>query len=104
MIDLKLLIEHPELAECVKLEVTAADLLAFGESIQKKATQESRPKETETYLTQNELSEILHVSLPTIWAWDKKGITIPLRIGTRKLYRRSDIEKILKRNEPSERI
>jgi hypothetical protein len=95
MIDLNILTANPELAKSVKLEVTGADLLAFGESIHKKATEESTPKEIEVYLTPAQFAEALQVSLVTLWSWDKKGITRPLRIGNKKLYRRSDLEKIL---------
>jgi len=99
MIDLNVLKENPELAKSVRLEMTGADLLAFGESIHKNAITESEkniPKETEVYLTPTEMSEILKVSLVTLWSWDKKNITRPLRIGNKKLYRRSDLEKILR--------
>lgn len=98
MIDLNVLKENPELAKSVKLEISGADLLAFGESIHKSAIAESEknaPKETEVYLTPAQLAEALQVSLVTLWSWDKKGITRPLRIGNAKRYRRSDLEKIL---------
>ena len=95
MIDLNILTGNPELAKSVKLEITGADLLAFGESIHKKATEESTAKEIEVYLTPAQFAEAVQVSLVTLWSWDKKGITRPLRIGNKKLYRRSDLEKIL---------
>jgi hypothetical protein len=95
MIDLDILTNNPELAKSVKLEVTGADLLAFGESIHKKALRDCAPKEVEIYLTPAQFAEALQVSLVTLWSWDKKGLTRPLRIGTKKLYRRSDLEKIL---------
>jgi hypothetical protein len=95
MIDLNILTGNQELAKSVKLELTGADLLAFGESIHKRATEESTPKEVETYLTPAQFAATVHVSLVTLWTWDKKGITNPLRIGNKKLYRRSDLEKIL---------
>lgn len=97
MIDLNVLKEHPELAKSLKLEITGADLLAFGESIHKSAitaSEKNTPKDEE-YLTPAQFSEALQVSLVTLWSWDKKGITRPLRIGNAKRYRRSDLEKIL---------
>jgi len=99
-IDLSLLKDNPEFAKRVRLEVTGADLLAFGESIQKKAIEEEKntPKEVEEYMTPQQFAEALHISLVTLWSWDKKRITRPLRIGNKKLYRRSDLEKILQSN------
>ncbi len=97
MIDLNVLKENPELAKNVRLEISGADLLAFGESIHKSATESEKnsPKETEEYLTPAQFAEALQVSLVTLWNWDHKGITRPLRIGNAKRYRRSDLEKIL---------
>jgi hypothetical protein len=97
MIDLNILTNNPELAKSVKLEITGADLLAFGESIHKKATDEDKKNTVrdEIYLTPAQFAETLQVSLVTLWSWDKKHITRPLRIGNKKLYRRSDLERIL---------
>jgi predicted DNA-binding transcriptional regulator AlpA len=95
MIDLTILKTNPELANNVKLEVSGADLLAFGESIHKQASAVKPPEKDEIYLTAEELAKILKVSLVTIWSWDKKGITKPLRIGNQKRYRKSDIENFL---------
>jgi hypothetical protein len=96
MIDLTILKDNPELAQALKLEVTASDLMAFGESIHQKAVEEAKknaPPEAETYLTPQELADKLKVSLVTIWSYDKRGITTPLYIGKGKRYRLSDIEK-----------
>lgn len=97
MIDLNVLKENPELAKNVKLEITGADLLAFGESIHKSAIEEGKktPIVEEEYLTPKQFADALQVSLVTLWSWDKKGITRPLRIGNAKRYRKSDLEKIL---------
>lgn len=98
MIDLSILKEHPELAKSVRLEVTAADLIAYSDHIAKeliKAKGKELIRPPEDYLTPEEFSKILKVSLPTLWAWDKKGITKPLKVGNRKYYKRSDLEKIM---------
>jgi predicted DNA-binding transcriptional regulator AlpA len=100
-LNLSILTENPELAKNIKLELTGADLLAFGEVLHRLAVEEGNNtnKEPEKYLTPQELADALHVSLVTLWHWDNKGITRPLRIGTKKRYRRSDIEKILQSEE-----
>jgi predicted DNA-binding transcriptional regulator AlpA len=97
MLDLSILKENPELAKSLKLEVSGADLLAFGEAIHKLALAE-KVKENEEFLTGKELAKLLGVSEVTLWSWDKKGITHPLRIGKQKRYRKSDVEKILEEN------
>lgn len=98
MSTLEFLTQNPELANSIKLEVNGADLLAFGEAMHKRFADEVKPAlKEEEYLTPAQFAEILHVSLVTLWSWDKKGITQPVRIGNKKLYRRSDLEKILTR-------
>lgn len=95
---IKSLTENLELAAKVKLEVTAGDLRTFAEYLLEKA-EENRPvpPEVEEYLTADEVAGILKVSKVTLWNWDNKGITTPLRIGNQKRYRRSDIETFLTR-------
>ncbi len=96
MIDLNVLKENPELAKSLRLEISGSDLLEYSDEMVKKAVEAGKTKEApEEYLTSEEIAKILKISLVTLWSWDKKGITIPLRIGNKKLYRRSDIEKIL---------
>ena len=49
----------------------------------------------EEYLTPQEMAQALKISMVTLWHWDKKGITRPLRVGNLKRYRRSDLESIM---------
>ena len=96
--DIQKLTENPEaIPGKVVLEVSPRDLQNYSENLLKKAleTKGSEVKPSEEYLTPNEMAEALKVSLVTIWSYDKKGITIPLRIGNLKRYRKSDLEKIM---------
>lgn len=98
MIDLTVLINNPELARNIKLEVTGSDLVAFGEWMHNTLNTESQkntPKNPEEYLTPSQFAEALQISLVTLWNWDKRKITRPLHIGSKKRYRRSDLELIL---------
>lgn len=99
MIDWALLIENPELAKSVRFEILGSDLLEYTDEMMRRAVESEKNHEilTEEYLTPEEMAKTLRISLVTLWSWDKKGITIPLRIGNKKLYRRSDLEKILTR-------
>ena len=98
MIDLTILKENPELAKSIRFEMTGSDLLTVSDELVRlaveaeKAKQKSAPEE---YLTPQEFADALKVSLVTLWSWDNKGITRPLRIGNKKRYRRSDLEKIM---------
>ena len=87
---------NPELAGNLTINLNASDLLDFAELCITRAKQEKpEPSDKEEYLTPAQFAEALQVSLVTLWSWDKKGITRPLRIGNAKRYRRSDLEKIL---------
>jgi hypothetical protein len=87
---------NPELAGNLTINVNASDLKAFAEMcIEAGKQMMPKPKDPEEYITSQEIAKALNISLVTLWQWDKNGITSPLRVGNRKLYRRSDLEKIL---------
>ena len=87
---------NPELASNLTINVNASDLREFAKMCIEAGKQEKQePIDQEEYLTPKQFAEALKVSLVTLWSWDNKGITKPLRIGNAKRYRRSDLEKIL---------
>jgi hypothetical protein len=81
----------------INLTVRASELQEFA-LICFEAGKQDKPKqqEQEEYLTPDEMAKLLKISLVTLWSYDKKGITHPYRLGNKKLYKRSDLEKILK--------
>lgn len=92
----EILKSNPELAENLTINVNASDLKDIVKlCIEEGKHEKPEPINREEYLTPAQLAEALQVSLVTLWSWDKKGITRPLRIGNAKRYRRSDLEKIL---------
>ncbi|MBN2742720.1 MAG: helix-turn-helix domain-containing protein [Marinilabiliaceae bacterium] len=58
------------------------------------------PKADEEYLTADEVADKLKISLVTLWSWDRKGITSPVRIGNMKRYRKSELDKAFERIPP----
>lgn len=91
--------QYPELAENLTVKLNLTDLTAYAEYCFDKARKDSPPPlPEEELLTPAQFAEILKVSLVTIWNWDRKGITKPVRIGNAKRYRRSDLEKIMNSN------
>ena len=100
--DLQILTSNPELAKDLTLQVKANDLLDFADKlvqdtaaeVEAKVKAENKPDEL---LTRQQISEILGVTLTTLWHWDNKNILNPVRIGTKVRYRRSDVEKAMKR-------
>ena len=81
----------------IVLEVTPEDLQIYSENLLQKAlkAKAEEVKPAEEYLTPDQFCEVLGISKVTLWNYDKKGITRPLRIGNLKRYRRSDLEIIM---------
>lgn len=52
-------------------------------------------KPTTTWITRKEVAIILSVSLVTVDNWTNKGILTAYRIGTKKRYKREEIENSL---------
>ncbi len=46
-------------------------------------------------ITRQEASRMLNVTLSTLWRWNKDGYLTPVKIGSKVLYRTSDIEQML---------
>ena len=80
----------------LKIEISAKDLRTFGQEIATKSIEDLENhlrKESESQLlTGEKVCELLEISRVTLWTWDKKGITKPIRLGNLKRYRRSDID------------
>ena len=47
-------------------------------------------------LTRVQVCERLHITLPTIYSWTKKGLLKPVKVGSRVLFREDDIKELLK--------
>lgn len=54
-------------------------------------------KEPFTYLTRKEVAKMLRITLPTLHDWTKLGYLPSYRIGTRVLYKSTEVEKIIER-------
>jgi excisionase family DNA binding protein len=52
-------------------------------------------KIAEEYLTKKQIKALLQISYPTIDTWSEKGILKVYRIGTRKRYKKSEVEAAL---------
>lgn len=93
---IEILKNSPELAGTLTISTNAKDLQELAEyCIERGRKEKPEVKDPEEYLTPAEYAKALKISLVTLWSWDKKHLTRPLRIGNKKLYRRSDLEKIL---------
>lgn len=85
----------------VSITIKREDLMMFGQYLIAETKKEFETfleaRNTEEYLTKNEVSDILHVSLVTLWKWDKSNYLKPIEVGGRRLYKKSEISKLLKK-------
>ena len=86
----------------VKLEVTPTDLKMFAESIIQRtivAQQEEQKaamqrEAEETYLNTKQVRELLNVCEGTLNLWAKRGYLVPVKVGYKNMYAKSDIRRI----------
>lgn len=57
-----------------------------------KAIAEHRERPT---MTREDAAKALNVTFSTLWRWAKDGYLVPVKIGTKVLYRASDIDELL---------
>lgn len=56
-----------------------------------------KPQPQTKLLTRKEVSKLLDVSLPTLWAWTNKGILVSYRIGNKIRYKQNEVLQALQR-------
>lgn len=84
----------------MKIEVASDDLVLFADRLIEKAMKaktlmmEQAPKD-ETWLSTDEVAKMCGVCETTLWLWEKKGYLVPSRMGRKKRYALSAIQKIL---------
>ena len=86
----------------VKLEITPSDLKMFAESIVQRtilAQQEEHKavmqrEAEEVYLNTKQVRELLNVCEGTLNLWAKRGYLVPVKVGNKNMYAKSDIRRI----------
>lgn len=90
------LIENPELAGKISLNIGANDLINFAREIVNQSKPETIPATpAEKYLTADETADLLKVSRVTLWQWQKKGVLVPRKIGNVLRYTDADVKQAL---------
>lgn len=85
----------------MSITVRLEDLMEANRSLlaelleQESVEREKRSKE-ETYLTRDQVMDMLNISPTTLWRWMKQKYLVPIEIGAKRLYLRSEVERLLK--------
>ena len=53
-------------------------------------------EEPEQYLTRKQAAQALDIDLSSLWRWNRDKYLCPVQVGGKRLYKQSDINKILK--------
>lgn len=81
------------------LQVSADDLKevmrSFYQDEQARTEDAIRKHREQPTLSRKDVAKQLGVSLATLWKWATTGYLVPVKIGTKVLYRSSDVEAIL---------
>lgn len=80
----------------ISVTVSLVDLKEFGLSLinETKAAQKEEQVE-ESYLSPDEVSQMIGVSKNTLWRWERDSYLIPVKVGRKSRYRLSDVKAVL---------
>lgn len=86
----------------MKLEVTPADLKMFAESIVQRTIMAQQEEQRaailreaeETYLNTKQVRELLNVCEGTLNLWAKRGYLVPVKVGNKNMYAKSDVRRV----------
>lgn len=85
----------PDMTIAVKLN----DLVEFGNILISNTKSELEQlitdQNAETYLSSNKVMEMIGVSTTTLWRWQKTGYLVPINVGGKRRYRKSDVMRII---------
>lgn len=48
--------------------------------------------------SREEASQVLHITIPTLWKWEKQGVINGVRVNRRVLYSEDEISRVLKKS------
>lgn len=87
----------------VAITITPTDLKEFAMYlIDETLAAKNQVAEPETYLTPDKVSSELGVSTNTLWRWQRTGYLVPVKVGRKSLYKRSEVDALLC-NQPKQK-
>ena len=93
------LIEIAKHCPGLKVEISIGDLIEANTlliaEVKRELEQSIADEKAETYLSRETVAEMLEVSTATLWRWQKLNYLVPIMVGGKRRYRKSDVMKIL---------
>ena len=92
---IKIAKEYPGL----KVEISIGDLMEANmlliAEVKRELEQTIADEKAETYLSRDKVMKVLDVSAATLWRWQRQNYLVPINVGGKRRYRRSDVNRIL---------
>lgn len=83
----------------VTVSISVRDLMEANkklvEDVRSSIEKQIRDEQEEKYLSSDKVCEMLQVTKPTLWRWEKIEYLVPLHVGGKVRYKLSDIKQIL---------
>jgi len=83
----------------VTVAAKAEDLLEFAKVLISQTRNEIEAEiiaaKAEELKTRKEACDFLKVDQSSLWRWSKRGYLVPIEVGGRRMYRLSDLKRIL---------
>lgn len=83
----------------ISINVTLDDLRTYSSELIDQTKQQLEAEviaqQNETYLTRLEAADFLKVDQATLWRWAKRDYLAPIEVGGKRMYRKSDLQRIL---------
>lgn len=81
------------------ITIQKSDLLDFANLLitqtKNQLEAEVTAQKNESYLTRLETCDFLKVDQATLWRYAKRGYLMPIEVGGKRMYRKSDLQRIL---------
>ena len=82
------------------ITISGEELKEFIEDVMSdarlKAESEIKAKQSEECIDKEEVKALLRVCDTTLWKWSKRGKLVPQKVGSRNIYRKSDVLAVLR--------
>lgn len=89
--------QFPDMSITIRLEdLVEANRSMLTELLEQGALEREKRSKEETYLTRDQVMDMLNISPTTLWRWKKQDYLVPVEIGAKRLYLRSEVERLLK--------
>ena len=79
----------------IQVVVSIADLKEFALAIvDEVSASDSRKKGDDQLISRKGAKKMLNVDYSTLWTWAKSGYLIPIKVGGKVFYKRSDVNRL----------